>query len=53
MNLQTIPFSEFLNQEQKTTNSDIEINVDLRWLRRGLIIVIVIGGILMFPNKVV
>jgi hypothetical protein len=31
---------------------ELEVTLDLRWLRRGFIVFIVVGGIFLFPQNV-
>jgi hypothetical protein len=52
LNIQTIPFSKFVTEVNKGNRVELEVNLDLRWLRRGFIVLIVVGGIFLFPIKV-
>ncbi|MEM5014095.1 hypothetical protein WKH57_25640 [Niallia taxi] len=49
-NVENISFSEFITETKE--NKKLEVNIDARWLRRGVIVLIVIGGFFLFPGKV-
>lgn len=42
---------DFVSEERKE-DIPLQASVDLRWLRKGIAIIIIVGGVLLLPIKV-